>query len=242
MIHAYFDESGQRGPGVASSPTFLLGGVVVRDKNARRIPSLLEKLRADTGRKSGQHLHFNKLRTHPQRLHVSKTIGEQTWLRSMCVVASKKHLPRGDLSDDQVYLFQLRMLLERLSWFARSVNEKATFTLAHIQHFRKDKLREYEDRLRSVDTNIDWGYLDDEGGRINTPQRLQELQLADSFISAVGCAFNPDDFGNTEDRYLRELRHCFYRHSPQSSLTSYGLKMHPWNAATKLQYDWLKDL
>lgn len=241
MIHAYFDESGQRGPGPKASPTFILGGVVVRDRNAAKIGTLLEKLRADIGRMPGQHLHFNKVRSHSQRLHLAKTIGAQTWLRGMCVVACKEQLPRRDLDDDHVYLYQLRMLLERLSWFGRSVNEKAAYTVGHIRNFKVDKLSEYEDRLRRADTQIDWAWLDDKGGKVMQPQRLEELQLADSFVSAVACAFNPDEFGNVERRYAEELAPCLYRRK-SSPLTSYGLKMHPWNEATQETYAWVKAL
>ncbi len=77
-------------------------------------------------------------------------------------------------------------------------------------------------------------------GRIDQPQRVEELQLADLAASATAAAFEPDPFGNTEPRYLRELAPRLYRH--KGNLTSYGLKMHPWNAATQTAYPWVHAL
>lgn len=203
--------------------------------------ALLEQMRQDTGRKPGHHLHFNKVRSHSQRLRLAQTLGAQGWLRGVCVVACKRHLPRNALNDDQVYLYQLRMLLERLSWFGRTHKEKVAYTIGHIRNFRVEKLKEYESRLRESATQIDWAWLDEGGGHVNQPQRVQELQLADVFASSVGCAFNPDEFGNVETRYLEELSGCLYRPDGKA-LTSYGLKMHPWNEATQQAYPWIKEL
>lgn len=146
------------------------------------------------------------------------------------------------MNDDQVYLFQLRMFLERLSWFARSHDEVATYTLAHIQNFKKEKLREYEAKLRGMSTQIAWKHLDPAGGSIGHPTTMEQLQLADLAVSAIAPAFNPDEFGNTEDRYIRELSKQFYRHGSGAQLSSYGLKIHPWDPRTSMQYAWVKDL
>ena len=67
--------------------------------------------------------------------------------------------------------------------------------------------------------------------------------MADLFASATGAAFNPDRWGNTENRYLIEISPLLYRHgSSSTSLTSYGLKMHPWNTNTKAAYPWVATL
>ena len=69
---------------------------------------------------------------------------------------------------------------------------------------------------------------------------MEELQLADLVASATASAFEPDTFGNTEPRYLREMAPRLYRHN--GNLTSYGLKMHPWTAAVQAAYPWVQDL
>ncbi|WP_083828259.1 MULTISPECIES: hypothetical protein [Protofrankia] len=68
------------------------------------------------------------------------------------------------------------------------------------------KLRAYEATLRTAtDCRIMWAALDPRGGRIDQPSRVEGLQLADMAASATFPAFEQDQYGNTEDRYLREL-------------------------------------
>jgi hypothetical protein len=62
--------------------------------------------------------------------------------------------------------------------------------------------------------------------------------LADIAASATYQAFEPDQYGNTEPRYLQELTSRLWR-PPSRQLTSYGLKMHPWNDTTKAAYPWV---
>jgi hypothetical protein len=114
--------------------------------------------------------------------------------------------------------------------------------MAHIVRFQMAKLRDYEARLQAdPDCRIEWNHLDPGGGKIDQPKRLEHLQLADLAASAIAPAFNEDDHGNLEQRYLRELSPCLYRHgSGPTRLTSYGLKLHPTN--TKSAYPWVADL
>jgi hypothetical protein len=83
--------------------------------------------------------------------------------------------------------------------------------------------------------------IDGHGGRIDQPNRVEQLQLADVSASAIFQAFEPDQFGNTETRYLTELAPRLYR-CPPGLLTSYGLKMHPLNETTKAAYPWAATL
>jgi hypothetical protein len=141
--------------------------------------------------------------------------------------------------EDASYLYTLRFLLERLSWLGRPHGGAVEYTLAHIVRFQIRKLRQYEASLKANKAcSIRWDYL--LPGKIEQPTRVEELQLADLAASATAAAFEPDRFGNTEPRYLTELAPRLYRH--RGNLTSYGLKMHPWNAATKAAYAWVQSL
>src|SRR5690606_303400 len=136
------------------------------------------------------------------------------------------------------YLYTLRYLLERLSWYARDQRQTLSYTLAHIVRFKLSKLREYERRLQAQPgCNVVWSRLDPHGGRLDQPSRVELLQFADTAASATFAAFEPDKYGNTEQRYLTELKACLYRRGQATNaLTSYGLKMHPWNDSTKAAY------
>jgi hypothetical protein len=197
MLHAYIDESGDRGRGARSSAHFIMAAAVVRDTNCGQINPLLELLRSDLGRSPGNYLTWKNQRTHADRLHISRTLGQAHWLKTAAVVACKRHLPESELNESQIYLYQLRFLLERLSWLGRHHAEVVSYTVAHIKRFEVSALREYEEALRRGPSQIAWEWLDPKGGTIDQPQRNERLQLADLVASATGSAFNADRHGNT---------------------------------------------
>lgn len=189
-------------------------------------------------------MHWRNLKTHPYKLHVSKTIGSAGYLIVCSVVVCKRHLGYTEMNDDQAYLYTLRFLLERMSWLARDSGHQLTYTLAHVVRFKVERLREYEARLRSAPKcNIAWEAVDPRGGRIDQPSRVELLQLADAVASATFTAFEPDAFGNTKDRYLREFASRLWRRgNGPNALTSYGLKLHPYSDATRAAYPWVAAL
>lgn len=186
-------------------------------------------------------LHWVNIKSHSQRLHIARTLGQAEWLTISSVVVCKRHFSADDLihEEDVSYLYTLRYLLERLSWLGRSAGGAVEYTLAHIVRFQLAKLREYEARLRADRRcNIRWAYL--RPGKIDQPVRVEELQLADLAASATAAAFEPDAFGNTERRYLEEMAARLYCRN--GNLTSYGMKMHPWNAAARAAHPWVQSL
>lgn len=241
-LHAYIDESGQRARTPNSSDHFVMTAVVFAEEYSDDAAKLLNRLRLDLGRRHGDHLSWKNLKSHQERLHAAKTLGEQDWLTISSVVVCKRHLTGNALHEDHAYLYTLRFLLERLSWLARDQRRVLDYTLAHIVRFTLAKLRAYEAKLRLLDgCEIAWGHLDDHGGRINQPQRLEQLQLADLAASATAAAFEPDRFGNVEPRYLQEFSQRLYRRG-SAPLTSYGLKFHPFTEKVKAAYPWVAAL
>jgi hypothetical protein len=122
-------------------------------------------------------------------------------------------------------------------------NGRGRYTLAMITRFKLSTLRSYEARLRSDPAcSIAWESVP-RSGKIDQPNREEFLQLGDLAASAIGKAFELDSFGNTERRYLQELVARLYRRgSSATPLTSYGLKMHPWNAGCQTAHPWVATL
>lgn len=218
-----------------------MSAVMFRSHSTTLATELLAELRKATGRQTSHELSFKKL-SDPHRATVATRIGAASWLQTSTVVVCKDHVPNS-LPDDNVrYLYAFRFLLERISWLARTHKEKADYTLAHIQRFKLENLRAYEGILRAMDTQIAWDNLLPEGGRINQPKVLEQLQLADLVASSCGIAFNaPENTKKVELSYIRALRPNMFQPSGRS-LTSYGLKMHPWNETTKAAYQWVAAL
>lgn len=241
-LHAFIDEAGVRSHSRASSDHFVMTAVIVGDQDLLAAGQFLARLRQDLGRRPGDQLHWVNLKKHEERVHAAKSLGVQSWATISSVIVCKRHLG-GGLDENQAYLYTLRFLLERLSWFARDSSAVLTYTLAHIVRMQLARLRQYEAVLQSQSTNISWSALDPKGGKMDQPKRIELLQCADLAASATYQAFNPDRFGNTEPRYLQEFASRLYRRGTGvGSLTSYGMKMHPWNANTKAAYPWVAAL
>lgn len=205
--------------------------------------TLLAQTRVDLNRRPGDTLHWRNVKAHPQRVHFAKAIGATDYLTVCTVVVCKRHLTSTRMNDDQTYLYTFRYLLERLSWLARDQGAELKYTLAHVVRFKLQKLRDYEGILRlDPQCQVAWSSLDPRGGRIDQPNRVEGLQLADAAASATFAAYEIDAYGNTEDRYLRELSGRLYRRgSGANALTSYGLKMHP-QTAIKADHAWVAAL
>jgi hypothetical protein len=239
LLHAFIDEAGDRAVTPRSSDHFVMSAVVVADAHLPAMAAQLAQFRLDLSRRPGDTLHWRNFRGHSPRLHLTRTVGGLPWLTVSSVIVCKRLLDSALPSEEHAYLYTLRFLLERLSWLANGRGAVVTYTLAHIVRFELAKLRRYEAALR-VDPrcSIEWSALDSRGGRIDQPSRIEGLQFADITASATFRAFEADEFGNTEIKYLQELSPRLYRKTGRP-ITAYGLKMHPWNDVTKAAYPWV---
>ena len=244
VLHAFVDESGQRGTTAAASDHFVMSAVVFRTKSFPNASRAMQNIRAATGRQPTHEVSFKRL-SPAHRSAALEVVGGQAWLKVINVVVCKRHLNDPTMDDAKRYMFAFRMILERLSWLGATHHEVVEYTLAHIVRFKLETLREYEAKLRARDdTSIDWKWLDPNGGKLNQPKVLEPLQLADLAASATGIAFNPPPNGTeTVTTYLELMRPRLYRgRTDDGKVTSYGMKMHPWNEATKAAYPWVAAL
>lgn len=147
---------------------------------------------------------------------------------------SVERLPDGSISHinnpDPMYLFAIRLLLERISWYVGEAGSqnKAIVTLGHITRFKAEKLHSYRAILESTShTNeIRWEVFAGHPFRLATPKEVQLLQLADIAASALFAAIEPGRLGITERRYMDQMASLIYRRTGGSVL-SYGLKVFP---------------
>jgi len=242
FFDAFVDESGQRAKTAKSSDHFLMSAVVIEPGGLTAATQLLADMRHDLGRRPGDELHWKNIKTHDQRVRAAQMLGAAPFLRICTVVVCKRDFDPGKGSipdDDFAYMFTFRFLLERMSWLCRESGGILRYTLAMIGGFRLSQLRHYEAVLKGLtDCTVHWAAVDSKGGSIDQPNRLEYLQLADIAASATAQAFEPNRFGNVETRYLELLEPRLYRYKT-SPVTSYGLKMHPWNAKSRAAHPWL---
>lgn len=217
--------------------------MLVREARLGEASTWLKDARSRTNRQAHHELHWNRLKpTH--RVIVSQMLGEQSWGRFISVVVCKRHLPSAaHLDDDGAYLYTLRFLAERISWFGRQYEAPVHLTIAHKVRFKRGKLEEYDQRLRSAGgCEVDWNFIDLGKSDLDQPKRLEFLQVADVVSSSTASAFESDAQGVASPHYLQNFSHRLYRPQRSSKLTSYGLKMHPWSATTKAAYPWVATL
>jgi hypothetical protein len=238
---AFVDEAGQRARTTSSSDHFVLSAVLIKDADLAVVARQQAALRVSLNRRPGDPIHWRNVKSHSQRLHAARSLAAMPVTISSVVVC-KRHLAGALPDEDHAYLYTLRFLLERLSWWGRDRGTMVSYTIAHVVRFKLSKLRQYENRLRGLPgCEIRWQWLDPHGGRLDQPSRVEQLQLADIAASATFRAFESHQYGNTEPRYLQDMAGALYRRRP-GPLTSYGLKMHPWNDATRAAYPWVAAL
>jgi hypothetical protein len=237
---AFVDESGHSADTDAASDHFVVSAVVVRDSNAHRIMPAIGLLREELGR-PGRSISWKDIRSHSQRLHAAQSINQISWLRTISVVICKRELERNEMTAEARYQWTLRLLLERLSWMGARKQESVHTVVSHLRGFESENLARYERILQSLNTEIKWRWLDPGGCEVVNAADREELQFADLVASATGQAFERDDFGNVESRYLREMRAPIWDNEGGSILT-YGLKIHPNSVLSDPRYSWLTDM
>lgn len=233
--HAYIDESGQRGLSPKSSEHFVLSAVILNEVDVAGFERIYKDLMIGTRRQEGQELTFKKLNT-DYRKFVSKALGESENAIVISVVICKRQLTEAFRNENRLYLYALKLLLERLSWFGERNGGPVKYTISHIIRFKKEHLREYEGILRNMDTRIKWAHLDPKGGKFNVPKKVRQLQLADLVASSIGLAFNkPSEIKSTDSTYLENIYPRIWALGPEKIL-SYGLKFFPTPQNVKTAY------
>jgi hypothetical protein len=244
VLHAFIDDAGGRSMAPKSSDHFVMGAVILTEAHSLAMTDTLAHLRKDLRRRPGDLLHWHNIRSHPQRLHIARTIGACSWMKVSAVVVCKRHLARSLPTEDHAYLYTLRFLLERLSWHAHERHAVLGYTLAHIVRFELKKLRRYEAALRvDPECRVKWAALDPRGGGIDQPSRVEGLQLADLATSAI-YPLSRVRAGRVRQHRApvpaRDRRPALP--AAPGALTSYGLTVHPWNEQTRAAYPWVAAL
>ena len=239
-FRVYVDESGDEGfvfkpNGAGSSRWLVLSAVVTRRENDLLVVKLMDEIRGLLGRQPRKELHFVKL-GHAQRVPYARAIGKAQ-LRTVSVLIHKPsiHDPETfQAQKHQLYRYACRLLLERVSWLCRDhrINGvgdgRAEIVFSNRGQMSYDDLRSYLCKLRDVGgggVNIEWSVVDPVAIRSVQHSQLAGLQVADAVASSVFAAVNPNQFGDTEARYLLDLLPNCYRH--EKKLLGYGLKFWP---------------
>lgn len=248
-FNVYIDESGDEGFGRVSgtSDWFVLSAAVVRAERDCVAEHLIREIKETLETRRNRVLHCKKLK-HEERVYVCNRLATEP-LRCVSVVIDKRSIrePETFRDSSRLYFYGVRMLLERVSWLCRDFhdptspgNGRAKISFSKRTTMSYENLRQYLIKLRDEHTtSIAWDHLDINLIDALTAGRRPGLQIADIFASAAFKAVQPNDFGLTEPRYLRELRPLLYRR--RGILLGNGLKLWPGELNSRT-FPWLGSL
>lgn len=237
----YIDESGDEGfvfqPDERGSSRWLvLSAAVFRKSNDLHAVQLMRDVRAKLGKEPKKALHFRELK-HEQRVPYVRAIGEAN-LRTVSVLIHKPSIKEPEKFQNEshrLYRYATRLLLGRVSWLCRDQHRAgegdgtAQITFSNRSAMSYDDLRTYLSHLRETsearDIRVDWNVVKPEDVRAVNHDQLAGLQIADAVASGIYFAVNLNQYGETEDRYLRHLAPSLYRHKKVA--LGYGLKFWP---------------
>jgi hypothetical protein len=207
LWHAYVDESGDRGwiPRPSNLPLGQKGGssrifsmtaVLVPDGTQNVALASWASAGMAINRQPGDVIHWINVKSTGQRKHLVDTIASIPSVQTISVVLCKFHLPNVSQLTRPEYLYHwpLRLLVERLSFFAHYQGDVVSIWLSQVTGLHPTRTDKYLRRLRNDSTcNIEWKHLN-LPPTIDTPANRRMLQLADSACGAVFAAFEPDEW------------------------------------------------
>ena len=121
-----------------------------------------------------------------------------------------------------MYNYAIRRLLERVTWYVRDQGGETAITFAHVKRFPYAKLRDYLTILQLQPTTIVWDRI--KSVKIDQPNRVRLLQVADLAAGCLYSAMNADDYGDYEPSYLLELAPRIYVRGA-GHVKSYGMNV-----------------
>jgi hypothetical protein len=121
-FRCFIDESGDEGIGTGGTRWFILGAVIVDDNIEFKTSQMIPRIRATLGKDMNATLHWTKIRNHDKRLYICRELLTEDWKFS-CIITDKTHpfiqKAKGLPEKWNLYFYSTRLLLERLSWYAR---------------------------------------------------------------------------------------------------------------------------
>lgn len=251
-FNCYIDEAGDEGIETGGSRWFILGALIVQQDLDFQTSTMAERIKKAFGKKNEWVIHWSKIRKHDQKRYICKELQTEQWVFA-CVATDKTHpfitQSRGLREKGVLYFYSTRLLLERLSWYARDNGTgKAIPIFEYRSNTSYNKMREYFAKLcdwtPQSEIQISWDNLEYQNFRIIPKQASRLMQASDCVCGALKDGLEYSGYGLIEPSYILSLKGRFYRRA--GNIFSYGLKflhIKP-RELNKLkdEYEWLKTI
>ncbi len=253
-VFAYIDESGAKTATDPRQRFFLMSAVLIKEEDKPRALDLLARIRVDTKRPVETLLHWRNIRKPETRDTIARAIGAAEFLRTVTVVIAHDYLEaESRIREEQIaYVQTLQFLIKRMSWYGLEVGRPVSFCMERIVRLTDER---FEMLLGAVRAKKEWNAFDERarsehhakrtgtkwqwigGHRLDSPRRVELLQLADLVVSGTANAFMSNN-----RRWLDAMRPRIWR--VRLPISTYGMKIHPWgrNEAAKRDFAWVNDL
>lgn len=199
------DESGDQGFRFdacrSSSHWFVLSAIVGINAKEADLSSSLRSMKSSINWNPRKPLHFKKLTEKAKRLAVDVVANHSDSLRAVSVLVYKPFLssPETFQSENRLYMYSLRLLLERASWICQDSKEKQTKSFgdgtakvifSNMNEVSCSRFRDYMAKLYRMapSTSIDWTSIDPVRFETLSPGKHVGLELADIVASSFYCA------------------------------------------------------
>ncbi len=251
-FNCYIDESGDEGIESGGSRWFILGALIVPIDIDYQTSLMVKRIKQTFDKKDNFVLHWSKIRKHDQKRYICKELLTEHWIYT-CIATDKIHPyvvnATGLREKDGLYFYSARLLLERLSWYARdNGNGKAIPIFEYRSSTSYDKMHKYFEKLCNwiprSEIKISWHNLEYNKFKIRPKRASRLLQASDCVCGALKDGLEYSGYGLIEPSYILSINDRFYRRG--NNLFSYGLKflhVKPGEIEQlKAEYEWLKKI
>src|SRR4030042_1082173 len=120
--NCYIDEAGDEGIETGGSRWFILGALIVPEIEDLKTSQMVQRIKKTFNKDDKWILHWSKIKKHDQKRYICNELNTESW-KYACVASDKTHpfilRSKGLREKNKLYSYSVRLLLERISWYAR---------------------------------------------------------------------------------------------------------------------------
>ncbi|MDI2032101.1 DUF3800 domain-containing protein [Saccharopolyspora sp. TS4A08] len=208
-VHAYIDETGDRGSSARSSPIFGMAAVVLDERGVGNVRRAISSLRQDFKVPGSAVMSWkHHLKTHDRRRRAAEVLGAVEGLRVCYVYAIKDELWPGTYRDDptRFYNYVAFQTYKSVLWAARDWkgNARVWTRFGHVKGHDHRATDAYIRREAGRDERVPFHF--EQGLRWVDARTYAESQVADLYGGFLKAATWPSgEFNYVESAYLLKI-------------------------------------
>lgn len=208
-VFAYVDETGDRGIVGKASPIFGMSAVLVTDSSGQALREAVKQLRADFGIAPGRVMSSkDHTKTHSRRLRAAQVLSGVPDIKIIYVYCEKSQVKAGSYTQnrDLFYNYVALKMYKNILWAARNwqgLGVELHTRFGHVRGHDHVSTKTYFQRQLQYEPKVPSGI--EKGLKWVSADRYLESQAADLYGSFLKQAIWPDEFGNTEPRFLQTV-------------------------------------